>query len=176
MKQLIIAIITLFSISAFAQKSDIKLVDFEKKVRLNTVDLKGSDLIKASSSCAGEVKVTHTDDLFSGGCAGTVQRTYKLSDECGNKLEAVQFITLEDNTAPTFINPPQDITLTNKTDLQQPATPAVQDESGQHVTVSFKADFDHSDPDLYKVIRTWTASDLCENTRTHTQVISIEVR
>lgn len=173
MKQFIIVITTLFCLPAFAQKSDIKLVDFEKKIRLNTKDLKGSDLINARSTCAGEVKITHTDDLFSGGCAGTLQRTYKLSDACGNALEAVQFITLEDNTAPTFVNPPQDITLTKKTELSHPVTPAVEDESGQHVSVEFEEVFDPSDPEVFRVIRTWTARDLCDNTATHKQVVSI---
>lgn len=174
MKLIIALVASFFSLSIAAQDSAIELFNYKKKVRINTNALKHSDLIEAKSPCAGEVSITHTDDLFSGGCAGVIQRTYTLSDGCGNTLEEVQFITLEDNTAPVFINPPADITLSKKTDLKHPVAPAAEDESGQKVTVEFKEDFDHSDPKVFKVIRTWTARDLCDNTTTHNQVISIE--
>lgn len=152
---------------------NITLNDFEEKVRLNTTELKDAQLIEASTTCDGEVKITFEDKKFSGGCAGTLERTYTITDECNNSKTAVQYITLEDTTPPVFQSEPEDITLESRTDLKNPVSLVAFDESGNDATVTVEESYNMDDKDFVYVTRTWTATDPCDNVATHQRVIAI---
>ncbi len=173
MKTVIISFLLLSYGTAFAQQDDIELIDFEEKVRVNTVDIKDIQLLKAKSSCSGEVTITFTDEHFSGGCAGTIQRTYRISDDCNNSTEAVQYITLIDDTPPVFQHTPEDVTLNTRTDLRNPESLVAHDESGGDVMINVDEDYNFDDAEFVFVYRTWTASDMCDNKATAHQTIKI---
>jgi hypothetical protein len=69
-------------------------------------------LVVASDNC-GVVTVTHVGDgpLVGGACGGTITRTYRGTDPCGNFAECTQIITVDDNTPPEIISCPRDTTL-----------------------------------------------------------------
>ncbi|MFM1932057.1 MAG: hypothetical protein RL226_1360, partial [Bacteroidota bacterium] len=58
-----------------------------------------------------EVEVTVSDDQFSGACFPTIQRTFTLTDACGNQTSHVQYIAVVDTIAPMFVNVPQNETI-----------------------------------------------------------------
>lgn len=175
MKTILALLLILPALHSFGQKSGIELIDFEKKIRLNTSELKNNIPLTASSKCQGEVKIEFEDTKFSGGCAGSLERNYHLSDDCGNKLTVQQFISLTDDTPPVFQNLPADTVIAGREQLMTPEYPAAFDEFGE-ASITFDEVVDFSDSQFVKVTRIWTATDECENTSTHSQVISIPRR
>lgn len=172
MKTIVTLIFSLLIIPCIAQ-NQISLADFQEKVRLNTAELKNAELINATTSCQGGVDVTFEDKRFSGGCAGTIERTYSITDQCNNSKTAVQYITLEDTTPPVFQTTPGDITIESRTDLKNPISLVAFDESGNDAMVTVEESYNMDDKDFVHVTRTWTATDPCENVATHKRVISI---
>lgn len=173
MKTVLLFFLLLICDSAFSQQNAIELIDFEQKVRVNTRDLKDAELVQAKTSCPGELNITFADEKFSGGCAGTLQRTYTIVDNCGTSQEAVQYITLVDDTPPVFHKSPEDLTLESRSDYRKPETLVAFDESGVEVTVVVDETVSFDDPDYAVVHRTWTATDMCDNTATANQIIRI---
>ena len=57
--------------------------------------------IEVSDNC-GSVDVDYDEILFSGGCEGTLERTWIITDECGNSNIHIQYINLIDTTAPVL--------------------------------------------------------------------------
>lgn len=159
-----------------AQSEAIELIDFETKVRVNTMELGDAELIEARSSCDGEVQIAFEDVKMSGGCAGVLERTYTLSDDCNNSKKAVQYITLEDDTPPVFQNKPEDVTLGGRSDLRNPQTLVAFDETKENVTITVDETYDFEGDDFVKVYRTWTATDMCDNSASHKITIKIPRR
>jgi len=64
----------------------------------------------ATDNCDTSPTVTYTDVPSLGGCngTGTIARTWKAEDDCGNIATCVQTITVEDNTLPEFEFVPPD--------------------------------------------------------------------
>jgi hypothetical protein len=56
-----------------------------------------------ADNCSADLTAKYADVIAAGSCAGEVviTRTWTLTDDCGNKTEQQQIITVEDNTAPT---------------------------------------------------------------------------
>jgi hypothetical protein len=159
--------------SVSAQSSKIEVNNFETKKRANLANAQIEDLIQASSSCPGGVDIQFTDLKYSGGCAGVLERTYTLRDQCNNEVTKVQYITIIDETPPVFTYVPADIQLADKTELGAPLSLIAEDDSNESVTVDVSDSYDTNDPAFVKVLRTWTATDVCGNQVSHTQTISI---
>lgn len=175
MKTFVTLIFSILIFPCFGQ-DQISLVEFEQKIRLNTADLKNADLIDASTTCSGSVNVAFEDKKFSGGCAGTIERTYTITDDCNNSKTVVQYITLEDTTPPVFGSTPGDITIESRTALKNPITLVAFDESGADATVRIEETYNMDDKDFVYVTRIWTATDPCDNVATHQRVITIPRR
>jgi hypothetical protein len=58
-------------------------------------------------NCAVVPVVTHVSDtaLAPDACGGTITRTYRITDDCGNSTDVTQTITVDDTTNPTASNP-----------------------------------------------------------------------
>lgn len=177
MKLIVTFFLSLFSLALIGQNEEsIRLINFEKEIRKNTTAVADEVFIAAESDCDGTVEITYEDGRFSGGCAGVLQRTYTLKDDCGNSREVIQFIALEDNTPPVFQNQPEDVTINSRSDLEGPITMVAFDESGTDVTITVEESYDMEGKNAVKVIRTWTATDICDNQATYTRVITIPRR
>jgi len=159
-----------------AQQNDISILEFQDQVRVNTADLKEAELIYAETNCNGSVDISFEDKKFSGGCAGVIERTYQLKDECGNSLEKIQYITLEDNTPPVFSNPPEpEVWIESRLDYSKPVDLFAVDETGEYAEVTLEETFDTSNPELVQAIRIWTAKDACDNTSTVQQIVKMRI-
>ncbi|TVR38673.1 MAG: hypothetical protein EA392_09370 [Cryomorphaceae bacterium] len=176
MKFVILSFCSLFTFYAQAQTNGITLSHFEKQVRVNVADLEDAVLYEAHSNCPGKLQVDFTDKHFSGGCAGAIERTYEFSDACGNKLTESQYITLVDDTPPVFQNAPVDTLVASREEIPRALFVGAFDDGGQGADISFDEQYNFSDPDNVIITRTWTASDVCGNTATHTQQITVPKR
>lgn len=136
-------------------------------------------ILDEADNCNGSVTVTVSDtDNGGSGCLGNayiITRTYTLTDCAGNQTDLVQTITVEDSTGPEFVEVlPMDITLECSDSLPAVAELTAVDNCGT-ATVSFNEErTEGSCPNSYTLERTWTATDACGNTTTHTQVITVE--
>jgi hypothetical protein len=173
MKTITTIALFLFTSALWAQSSKIEVNNFEIKKRTNLAQTTIQDLIEASTTCPGGVNITFTDIKMSGGCAGVIERTYLLRDQCNNELTKVQYITLIDENPPVFTYTPEDVILADKSELTTPYSLIAEDDSKEPVIVDVAESYDTSDPAYVKVIRTWTATDVCGNSSTTSQTISI---
>ncbi|MCF8223454.1 MAG: gliding motility-associated C-terminal domain-containing protein, partial [Bacteroidales bacterium] len=117
-------------------------------------------------------------------CPEVVTRTYQIADNCGNTVDYVQTITIDDDTAPTFDAVPGDLSAV--CDLsEQPAyadyaefTAAggnATDNCGidaSSFTLLSEVSDNNSCPEV--VTRTYRIADNCGNTVDYVQVITIE--
>jgi hypothetical protein len=129
----------------------------------------------ATDVCDQEVTVTYNDVLNSGGCLGVWERTLVATDDCGNQTTAVQYIYIQDNTAPV-IDAPANMTVNCH---EVPAAPgangvAVSDNCGQEVNVIFSEEIIPGQcENSYTIVWTWTATDYCENVSTASTTITV---
>jgi hypothetical protein len=156
--------------------------------------LLGLGAVTASDNC-GELTFTAMCSSVSGGCvqdAGAFVLTYTATDACGNSTEAVQVVTLFDNTAPmAYVECPAAVTLTMDADCQVNLDPSVTGQASASATDNCDASpeveitFEDADPlyscgdglGSYSFMRTFTATatDDCDNEgmATCTQIIMV---
>ncbi|WP_298489100.1 Calx-beta domain-containing protein [uncultured Maribacter sp.] len=106
----------------------------------------------------------------------TITRTWTVTDCVGNIRTHTQTITVEDTTAPTFVEIlPQNITVTcNAVPDAEALTIADNCDANATVTYNETATNDRNCSTGYIITRTWTAQDCAGNENTHTQTITIE--
>ncbi|MFZ6051459.1 HYR-like domain-containing protein [Halocola ammonii] len=126
----------------------------------------------ATDNCTDQVEITVIQEVIPGECPYEVQRIFRAFDECGNMSMAVQSIFVHDTQAPEFTSElPQDTTV-NCGEVPGPAeVTAVDNCSVVEIIFSEETVIEDCGKTL---IRTWTASDDCDNSTMHTQVITLE--
>lgn len=122
---------------------------------------------KAVSSC-GEIVSTFSDQIFSGGCLGTLVRTYSFKDTCGNAATAEQYISLKDNQAPNLIGEAKDITVKKGQPIPKAVELSSQDNSGRVYPVTMQ---ENTSQNL--ITRTYSCEDACGNKIEFIQRITI---
>ncbi|MBN2237385.1 MAG: gliding motility-associated C-terminal domain-containing protein, partial [Bacteroidales bacterium] len=116
------------------------------------------------------------DQITAGRCINqyTIERTWTLIDHCSNATSKTQKITVSDTSPPVFNEPlPTDITVVCGTSIPIPNLTATDNCSASIVTFS-EGVVAGTCANTYQLIRTWTASDACGNTRIHSQIILYE--
>jgi gliding motility-associated-like protein len=134
--------------------------------------------VEASDNCAGIVTVTVADVVKQGDCANnfTITRTWTATDVCGNSSTSTQIITVNDTIKPVITGTPVNITVSCTDEIPEASNESVEatDNCSGNVTVTV-ADVvnEGSCANKYTVTRTWTATDICGNTSTSTQTITV---
>ncbi|MDG1674298.1 MAG: hypothetical protein P8H88_02530, partial [Flavobacteriales bacterium] len=129
----------------------------------------------ATDNC-GDVSLTWTDTEVSGGCVlpiGQFVRMYTATDECGNSSSFEQILTLTDEVAPVFDSVPADYTIECDQDITYDDATASDNCSGAEVTVEQEI-VEGDCPQSYQIVRTFTATDNCDNSTTATQTITVQ--
>ena len=141
----------------------------------NNVPEPDVSIVQATDNCGDIVTITFVGDSPNPGCVGTIVRTYRATDSCGNTTDVTQNIAINDDV------PPNDIVLPDLGPFQcyanRPApTPddfSTTDNCGLPVTVTFVSD--EPDPGcMGTVVRSYLATDACGNTTMLSQNILIE--
>jgi len=130
----------------------------------------------ASDAC-GSATVTYLgQSTTSGNCPGNFQikRMWRATDACGNSTVATQTIQVTDNGVPVFTSVPGPITIECGTPLPPLTSPTASDVCG-YAFVTFLGNVPSGSgcAQDYTVTRTWEAEDLCGNTATASQVITV---
>jgi uncharacterized repeat protein (TIGR01451 family) len=130
----------------------------------------------ALDNCDGEIIGVSEDVIVPGDCENdfVINRTWTFQDSCGNASRFDQTIVIKDETAPEFNEElPADISV-ECNDIPDPIQLTATDNCGE-ATVDFSEVIEEGDcPNNYVIVRTWTATDLCDNTTIHTQNITVQ--
>jgi len=111
-------------------------------------------------------------------CGGDYKRTWTSSDPCDNTDTFTQTLTVEDKTAPTFVEAlPQDFTVSCSEAIPPQGRMTATDNCGGNVIVtpssqSFPKNCD-GDNFVLEIVRTWTAKDTCELETVTSQTIRV---
>ncbi|MBC8884397.1 hypothetical protein H9X57_16550 [Flavobacterium piscinae] len=105
-------------------------------------------------------------------------RTFKLYygqlNECGNTTVHTQTITVQDTSAPAFVEElPMDMTVECDA-VPMAMTLTATDNCGSASVEYGEIRNDGNCPSNYTLVRTWTAMDECGNTTVHTQTITVQ--
>ncbi len=131
----------------------------------------------ASDNCDTDVSINYTGETrIDGTCENryTLQRLWTATDNCGNAATATQLITVQDTTKPVFTFVPANITVDCET-VPTPGTPFATDNCDDNTDIVYNGESrtNGSCQDNYTLVRQWTATDNCGNTRTATQIITV---
>ncbi len=119
------------------------------------------------------VEVTFEDVLMSGGCYGTIYRTWTATDFCGNTATAVQYITVTDFTPPTIYGVGENMTVECDA-VDGPPAVWSEDNCGGDVQLTFNEEIIPGDcPNEWTIVWTWTATDYCDNVATAQKVVEV---
>ncbi|MEQ1744487.1 MAG: SdrD B-like domain-containing protein, partial [Saprospiraceae bacterium] len=133
----------------------------------------------ASDACGGTVVVTYLGAWnMNATCPGNYQimRQWKATDVCGNVTTAGQIISIQDKVAPSFTSFPSNVTVQCNQTPPAVANPVAADGCGGQVSVTYLGQVRTNGSCLnnYLLTRTWRAADLCGNSTTRAQVITVQ--
>ncbi|SIN80800.1 gliding motility-associated C-terminal domain-containing protein, partial [Chitinophaga niabensis] len=142
-------------------------------------------MLTAMDNCspASAVTVTRAErrENIPGACVNNYRliRTWTATDECGNSRTVQQVITVQDTTKPVFsTTPPADITVECNAIPAQPDLMATDNCSAMNMITIVKNEVRETIPGAcannYRLIRTWTATDECGNSRVARQVVTVQ--
>jgi hypothetical protein len=142
-----------------------------------------TDLPTATDNCDTQVTIAELPQTrVNGSCPDsyTIKREFTATDNCGNVAKTTQLVTVQDTQAPNFTFVPAAVTV-NCENPPTPGTPTATDNCDTQVsialtnTVSTKTNLTGACTDnSYTVTYTWTATDNCANTKTATQVVTVQ--
>ncbi len=107
-------------------------------------------------------------------CVGgdTRARTWRVTDACGNEAVDIQVITVVDGAAPTFVEVPNDTTIS--CDAAVPASDVVAaDDCGSVTTSQADVTLEGECAGSSTIERTFTATDPCGNSTSYVQTITV---
>ncbi len=131
--------------------------------------------LTAADNC-GDATVAFNETTTDGDCPGnyTINRTWTATDACGNTTTHNQTVTVQDTTAPTFNGTLPFYIKAECDDIPEPTILTASDNCGDATVTFSETTSERSCPVLYEITRTWTATDSCGNTTTHTQRVDVE--
>jgi hypothetical protein len=156
----------IFFATLYSMSAQIEVEEYTKEVHCNVNDFSSIAPVKASSP-AGPITTNVMEQIFSGGCLGTLVRSYTFSNKFGEQATAEQYIFLTDTDAPKLINVPADI-IVKANEIPPPAVVISEDNSGRKCEVFFSEAKTTS-----LIVRTWTCKDNCDNRTEAVQRIAI---
>ncbi|MFK7959015.1 MAG: hypothetical protein AB8G96_00685 [Phycisphaerales bacterium] len=138
----------------------------------------------ATDACTLFPFIGYTDAVSTSGTVTTIVRTWTATDECGNMTSADQTITVEDVTAPVFLDLPADLTgladagtCGKAFTLAEIGEPVISDNClmGMPTLVPTRSDsLALTDPfPAGSTTITWTATDASGNSDTYVQSVAI---
>tara|TARA_B110000003_G_scaffold43863_2_gene41358 strand:- start:6561 stop:11318 length:4758 start_codon:yes stop_codon:yes gene_type:complete len=127
---------------------------------------------EAMDAC-GAVDIVLDESTDYNGCSAsyTLTRVWTATDDCGNSASASQTITIEDTTAPVFDMVPESYELECLSEPVYDDVVATDNCSGVELILGVDTVFSNCE-NVYDIVRSWTATDLCGNASVVSQTIS----
>jgi hypothetical protein len=129
-------------------------------------------MLEATDACGEIASMTFVDSApIEASCSANpvaYDRTWTVTDACGNATTFTQSITVIDNSGPVFSGVPAD--MCNNTGIDVVVT-AIDGCTGEQAEVSFNEVMSNEAGCGQVLTRTWTATDACGNTSVATQQV-----
>jgi hypothetical protein len=131
-------------------------------------------VVTATDNCSYPV-VELTETTETGACGGlsNIQRTWTATDDCGNTSSQTQIITVQDLTTPDLAGVPAD-EMAECDAVPVPAAVTASDNCSDPVVELSEVTEPGACQGEYLLMRTWTATDDCDNQTAQTQVITVK--
>lgn len=128
-----------------------------------------------TDNCDPTPRIIFGETIQAGTCPGAymLNRTWTIRDTCGNSSAQTQQILVFDTTPPVLSAQPANSTVACD-NIPAPPTLTATDNCDANPTVTFSETIANTCASSYLITRTWTATDHCFNTITHTQVITVQ--
>lgn len=129
-----------------------------------------------SDNCAStdDLILSNYQEISEDPCTTVITQSWTAADPCGNATTVSRTITIVDSIAPYFTSVPEDETFDCNDEVAVEVAVAYADDNCSDVTIT------HSDvivpglcPASYTIERTYVAADICGNSASYTQIISI---
>ena len=132
----------------------------------------------ASDNCDANVTITYLGETSAAGSCSSnynLTRSWQAEDNCGNTNIATQTITVQDVTKPVFSSVPANVTVSCDA-IPAAGNASATDNCDPNVSVIYNGETRTNGGCAYSytITRTWTATDICGNSQTATQLISVE--
>jgi hypothetical protein len=136
-------------------------------------DVPAPSMLTWTDNCDGTGEVLGVDVSDGLSCPETITRTWSYTDACGNPASVSQIITVDDTTLPVFATPPVAATYECIGDVPAPGMLAWTDNcDGSGEVLGTDVSDGLSCPET--ITRTWTYTDVCGNTASVSQTITIQ--
>ncbi|MCK6693837.1 MAG: cadherin repeat domain-containing protein, partial [Thermoanaerobaculia bacterium] len=134
--------------------------------------------VTASDNCSTPVKTFLYDTApYDSACINRfrIDRYYRATDAVGNSNSCSQRITVHDDTPPSLLFVPANVTVQCNA-IPNVGTPSGADNCAGNVAVTYNGQTVSNIlcTDSYTITRQWTATDACGNTKTATQRITVQ--
>ncbi len=151
---------------------------FPANVTVECDNVPSNDEIEVAfeDNCDNDVSLAYNGEvIIDGACEDsyTIERTWTITDQCGNATPATWTISVQDTTAPVFTEVAEDVTVECDQELPAPFA-AAEDNCDAEVEISVEGEMIEGEcANEYTMVRTYTAMDNCGNVATATQTISV---
>lgn len=129
-----------------------------------------------ADNCTLNPLVAFVSDVSDGlSCPETITRTYSVTDDCGNSINVMQTIVVNDDVLPTASNPTP-VVVQCIADVPVPDITVVTDEADNctvNPTVAFVSDVSDGLTCPETITRTYSVTDACGNSINVTQTITV---
>lgn len=131
--------------------------------------------VSATDNCTSAVTITYLGEVPSGNaCNRLLTRTWRAEDECGNRSQCVQVITIVDDEAPILQGTPSANITVPCDNIPAAATVTADDNCDTLVAVNYSQTIIAGNcAGNYTIRRTWSAADDCQNDTSFVQTISV---
>jgi gliding motility-associated-like protein len=123
-----------------------------------------ADVTGVSDNCTAAPVVAFVSDVSDGlTCPETISRTYSITDDCGNTINVVQTITVNDVTDPTASNAAQTIVPGGPAPAPDPTVIIDETDNCGTPTVAFVSQLSDNNPCPESIVYTYSVTDSCGN-------------
>jgi len=132
-------------------------------------------VVEASDNCdqGAQLGISAVQNDLTAGCQFDVVQTWRALDACGNSVEHSRTVRVNDTVAPTLVGVPAAVTV-ECDGIPEAATVTATDGCADNLVVVFTEETAPGHCDGYHtIIRSWSATDLCGNTRTESQAVYV---
>ncbi|MFD0962469.1 HYR-like domain-containing protein [Pseudofulvibacter geojedonensis] len=131
---------------------------------------------EADNCTANPVVAWVSDVSDNNSCPEVITRTYSVTDDCGNSINVIQTITIDDDILPTASNP-DSVSIQCSADLPVVDIEVVTDEADNctaNPVVAWVSDVSDNNSCPEVITRTYSVTDDCGNSINVTQTITID--
>jgi uncharacterized protein affecting Mg2+/Co2+ transport len=128
--------------------------------------------------CTPSVSIVYNGETRTNGSCPynyALLRKWTATDACGNTTTVTQQLIVKDSIAPFFTTVPPNFAA-NCDNIPPVGVPVAFDNCALNVAIAYlgQTTTNGSCPGNYLLTRTWSATDVCGNTKTATQVINVQ--